>query len=127
MAKITRLGLGGKAGHGEQGISWIHEEDMNRIFIEAIENVEMKGAYIASAPQPVANHKFMSELRAVLGVKIGLPAYAWMVRIGAPIFMNTDPDLALAGRYVVPKRLMDEGFVFSYPNIEEAFKSLFEK
>jgi uncharacterized protein (TIGR01777 family) len=127
MALLAKFGLGGKAGHGQQGISWIHEEDMNRIFIDAIENEQRIGAYIATAPKPVSNETFMFELRKALGVKIGLPAYAWMVKVGASLFMNTDPDLVLAGRYVVPKRLEDEGFEFLYPSVEEAFENLFEK
>lgn len=127
MATVAKFGFGGKAGHGQQGISWIHEEDMNKIFIEAIENSSMRGAYIASAPEPVSNEKFMFELRRALGVKIGLPAYAWMVKIGAPLFMNTDPDLALAGRYVVPQRLLDEGFEFLYPKVNEAFENLLKQ
>jgi len=127
MARLAKFGLGGKAGDGQQGISWIHEEDMNKIFIDAIENEKRTGAYIASAPKPVSNAVFMMELRKTLGVKIGLPAYAWMVKVGASLFLNTDPDLVLAGRYVVPKRLEEEGFEFDYPIIEKAFDNLFEK
>jgi uncharacterized protein (TIGR01777 family) len=127
MALLAKFGLGGKAGHGQQGISWIHEEDMNRIFIDAIENEKRKGAYHATAPKPVSNKTFMFELRKALGLKFGLPAYAWMVKLGAWLLMNTDPDLVLAGRYVVPKRLEDEGFEFMYPSVEEAFEDLFKK
>jgi len=127
MALLAKFGLGGKAGHGQQGLSWIHEDDMNKILIASIENEKMNGAYIASAPKPVSNEIFMQELRKALGVKIGLPAYAWMIKIGAKFVMNTDPDLVLAGRYVVPKRLEDAGFEFDYPSIEVAFEDLFKK
>ena len=127
MAQLTMFGLGGKVGDGEQGISWIHEEDMNRIFIDAIENEKRVGAYIATAPSPVSNEVYMKALRKALGVKIGLPAYAWMVKLGAMLIMRTDPDLVLAGRYCVPKRLEDEGFEFLYPRIDEAFEDLFLK
>ena len=127
MAQLTKFGLGGKVGHGKQGISWIHEEDMNRIFIDAIENEKREGAYIATAPKPVSNEVFMKALRKALSMPIGLPAFAWMVQLGAYFIMKTDPDLVLAGRYVVPKRLEDEGFEFDYPSVEEAFEDLFEK
>ena len=54
-------------------------------------------------------------------------ATAWIVQLGAKFIMNTDPDLVLAGRYCVPKSLLDDGFSFTYPTIEEAFKDLFSK
>jgi hypothetical protein len=85
LALVARLGLGGKVGHGNQGISWLHEEDMNRLFIRAITDENMKGVYIATAPNPVSNAEFMCQLRKALGVPIGLPAMAWMVKIGAPL------------------------------------------
>ena len=122
LAFLVRLGLGGKVGHGKQGMSWIHEEDMNGLFQKAIEDRRMKGAYIASAPQPVSQKEFMKNLRRSMGMPIGLPAAEWMVRIGAPLLMRTDPDLALYGRYVLPRRLMNEGFSFQYDNLPSALK-----
>jgi uncharacterized protein (TIGR01777 family) len=127
MAQLTKFGLGGKAGNGQQGISWIHEEDMNRIFIDAIENEQRTGAYNATAPKPVSNEVFMNALRKALNMPIGLPAFSWMIKLGAMFILKTDPDLVLAGRYVVPKRLEDEGFEFLYPSVAEAFESLFRK
>ena len=127
MATLTKLGLGGKLGSGKQGMSWIHEEDMNQIFIEAIENENRTGAFIATAPHPVSNEAFMKALRKALEVRVGLPATTWMVQLGAKFIMNTDPDLVLAGRYCVPKFLLDDGFTFAYPTIEEAFNDLFLK
>jgi hypothetical protein len=125
LARITRMGLGGTLGHGRQGMSWIHELDMNRLFARAITN-PMQGAYIASAPNPVSNCDFMREFRRALRVPIGLPAASWMVRIGAPLFMRTDPDLALAGRYCRSRRLAEEGFDFRFAEITDAFADLYQ-
>jgi NAD dependent epimerase/dehydratase family enzyme len=47
-----------------------------------------------------------------------------MVRIGAPLFMRTDPELALYGRYVVSKRLQQQGFEFQFPHLEDALSDL---
>lgn len=127
MAQVSRFGFGGTLGHGKQGISWIHEEDMNRLFIRAIERDSMNGAYITSAPHPVSNAEFMKTLRKAVGMPIGLPAFAWMVKIGAPLFMNTDPELALYGRYCVSERLEDERFEFLYPKLDLALDEIFEK
>ena len=125
MAKLTRLGLGGTVGNGRQGISWIHEEDMNRLFYEAIINKDMKGAYIATAPKPVSNKEFMKALRKALNVPIGLPAPALLASFGAKYLMNTDPELALYGRYCVSKRLMEMGFKFKFPEVGESLLDLY--
>ncbi|MGV2332953.1 MAG UNVERIFIED_CONTAM: DUF1731 domain-containing protein [Planctomycetaceae bacterium] len=47
-----------------------------------------------------------------------------MVRIGAPLLLRTDPEIALYGRYVKSSRLEREGFAFSYPRLPEAARSL---
>jgi uncharacterized protein len=124
LASIARLGLGGTVGSGKQGISWIHELDMNRIFQQAITDDSMRGAYIATAPNPVSNAQFMRELRKSLGMPIGLPAMAWMVKLGAPLVLRTDPELALYGRYCIPKRLQHMGFQFKFPEISPALRDL---
>jgi uncharacterized protein len=58
---------------------------------------------------------------------IGLPATEWMVRLGAHWILRTDPELALYGRYVVSKRLAEEGFVFQFPQLVSAFDNLLGK
>jgi len=125
LAFLARIGLGGKVGHGKQGISWLHEEDMNRLFIRAITDKSMTGVYIATAPNPVSNAEFMCQLRKALGVPIGLPSMPWMVKIGAPLLLQTDPELALYGRYCMSHRLKEEGFEFKYPAINTALQDIY--
>ncbi len=127
LGLIARLGLGGRVGSGKQGFSWIHARDMNRIIERAITDETMTGPYIASAPNPVSQADFMRSLRKAIGTPVGLPAPAFMVRLGAPLVLRTDPDLALYGRYVVPRRLRDEGFAFEFNTVEAAFADLFRK
>jgi uncharacterized protein (TIGR01777 family) len=124
LRTLVRLGLGGRVGSGTHGMSWIHEHDLNRLFDRALNNAEMAGAYIASSPHPVSQQIFMRALRKTMGMPIGLPATAWMVRIGAPLLMQTDPELALYGRYVRSQRLEDEGFVFEFPRLDDALTEL---
>ena len=125
LTKLVRWGLGGKVGHGRQGISWIHEQDMNRLFARAIANDDVSGAYLATAPQPVSNSEFMRELRGALRIPIGLPAASWMVRLAAPLILGTDPELALYGRYCVSRRLREEGFEFLFPDLGSALRDLY--
>lgn len=124
---IAKLGLGGKIGNGTQGMSWIHEKDLCGLFEKAILDKSMNGVYIASSPNPVSQIEFMQTLRKTIGMPIGLPAFEWMVRVGAPHFFRTDPELALYGRYVVSKRLADEGFAFQFPKLESALKDLCDR
>jgi len=127
LGLIARLGLGGKVGKGTQGMSWIHEHDLNNFFGKAISEDSMSGVYIVAAPNPVSQVEFMRTLRKVIKMPLGLPAFEWMVRIGAPLFFRTDPELALYGRYVVSKRLADEGFVFQFPKLEAALRDLYDR
>jgi uncharacterized protein (TIGR01777 family) len=125
LTTLVRCGLGGKAGHGRQGISWIHSHDMNRLFAQAMTDDRMSGAYLATAPNPVSNSEFMRELRRAVGMPFGLPAAGWMVRLGARLVLRTDPELALYGRYCVSRRLREEGFEFTYPDLPSALRELY--
>ncbi len=127
LGLIAKCGLGGKVATGTQGMSWIHEDDINAIFTQAICDDAMSGVYIVSSPNPMSQVDFMRTLRKVIGMPIGLPAFEWMVRIGAPLLMRTDPDLVLYGRFVIPKRLLDEGFDFKFADLESALRDLYAR
>lgn len=122
---LVRRGLGGTVGGGRHGISWIHEQDMNRLFERAITDPSIQGTYIATAPNPVSQREFMRELRKAMRMPIGLPAFEWMARLGAHFVLRTDPELALYGRYLVSRRLNDQAFEFSFPNLSAALAELF--
>lgn len=124
LLRLVRWGLGGTVGSGRQGMSWIHETDLVRLFERAVTDDQMHGAYIASSPEPVSQRDFMRTLRRVVGMPIGLPATEWMVRIGAPLVMRTDPELALYGRYVTSSRLASENYEFKFPKLEPALWDL---
>ncbi|MCX5688848.1 MAG: DUF1731 domain-containing protein, partial [Planctomycetota bacterium] len=129
LARLARLGAGGTVGSGTQGMSWIHELDMNRIFECSMTDGGMSGVYIATAPHPIDNRAFMKALRAAVPwpkVPLGLPAFEWMVRVGAATVLQTDPELALYGRYVVPARLLAHGFEFKFPRLPESLADLLD-
>ncbi|MCA9198256.1 MAG: TIGR01777 family oxidoreductase [Planctomycetales bacterium] len=121
---LARLGLGGTVGSGSQGMSWIHETDLNRLFDKAITDENMSGVYVASAPNPVSQAEFMRTLRRTVRMPIGLPSPEWLVRIAAPLLLRTDPELVIYGRYVVSKRLADAGFDFEYPDLVSALSEV---
>ena len=124
LRTLARFGLGGTVGSGRQGMSWIHELDMNRLFEKALADARMAGIYIATAPNPVSQRIFMRELRKAMRIPIGLPAFEWMVRLGAPLLLRTDPELALYGRYLSSTRLREIGFDFRFPELPHALADL---
>jgi len=125
LAGLTKLGLGGTIGSGKQWISWIHIDDMMRLFVEAIENPAVHGIYNATGLQPVPNAEFMETLRSTLGVPFGIPAPAPLVKLAAPV-INTDPDLALNGRRGLPVRIHGLGFQFRFHELEDALADLLD-
>lgn len=126
MLGLVRVGLGGTNGSGRQFVSWIHEAD----FISAIhfihEHPEMEGPVNVCSPNPLPNREFMRVLREAWGIRIGLPATAWMMEIGA-LFLKTETELVLKSRQVVPARLLAEGFQFQFPEWREAARDLCER
>lgn len=127
LAALARWGLGGKVGDGTHGMSWIYEEDLHRLVERCLTNPEMCGVYVASAPHPVSQAEFMRELRRAVGMPVGLPATAWMVRLACRFLLRTDPELALYGRYVVSERVSREGFEFRFAMLSVALADLFAK
>jgi len=123
LLTLARFGLGGRAGDGRQYVSWIHDQDFIRSIFWLIEHDEVEGPVNLAAPNPLPNSEFMQALRKALGIRVGLPATAWMLEIGA-FLLRTETELILKSRRVVPGRLLDAGFVFQFPTWEEAARDL---
>lgn len=123
LVKLTKWGLGGTIGNGNQYLSWIHERDFVKLVDWSVSNEAVAGIVHASSPNPIKNRDFMQALRKQLKAPFGLPTPAWAVRIGARV-IGTEPELALSGSRVVSARLADEGFEFSYPEITDALRTL---
>ncbi len=123
LLTLARLGLGGRASSGKQFVSWIHEADFIRAIDFLIAREDLSGCVNVCAPNPLAYSDFMRALRRVCGVPFGLPAPAWMLEIGA-FFLRTETELILKSRRVVPRRLLDAGFQFNYPEWPAAAQEL---
>jgi uncharacterized protein (TIGR01777 family) len=120
---LVKRGLGGQAGDGRQFVSWIHYEDFVRATEWLIDHHEIEGVVNVAAPHPLPNAAFMRVLREMSGSRVGLAATRWMLEIGA-VFMQTETELILKSRRVVPGRLLDHGFVFKYPLWPDAARDL---
>lgn len=123
LINLTKFGLGGKLGDGRQFISWIHYRDVLNIVDWIIANPDQDGIFNVVTPQPVRNGEFMQTLREVLNVSFGLPMPKWLLEFGARV-IGTETELILKSRKVYPQRLLDEGFVFEFPDLNSALGNL---
>jgi uncharacterized protein (TIGR01777 family) len=123
LINLTRHGLGGRAGHGLQFMSWIHEDDFVNAVRFLIRRDDFSGAVNLAAPNPLPNDEFMRVLREAYGAAFGLPSTRWMLELGA-ILLRTESELILKSRRVVPGRLSGAGFEFAYPDWPNAARDL---
>ncbi len=120
---LVRRGLGGASGDGRQYVSWIHYHDFIRAVYWLFDHSELQGPINLASPNPVPNAEFMRILRATWGISFGLPAASWMLEVGA-FLMQTESELVLKSRRVVPTRLLQSGFKFRFPTWAEAAADL---
>lgn len=123
LMKLCKWGLGGTQGSGKQYVSWLHIHDLARMMEFFINNIHTSGTYNCSSPHPLSNAAFMATLRKVMNISFGLPANRWMLEVGA-FFMQTETELILKSRKVVPQRLEKEGFDLSFPILKNALEDI---
>jgi uncharacterized protein (TIGR01777 family) len=123
LTRLTRLGLGGALAGGRQFVSWIHDCDLARSVLWLLERDEFDGAVNLAAPNPLPQRDFARGLREACGAPLGLPATKWMLE-AATFVLRTETELVLKSRRVVPRRLLDVGFVFEFPEWPAAARDL---
>lgn len=123
LLRLVRFGLGGQAGNGRQYMSWIHDQDFARAVLWLIEHDELEGPVNLAAPNPLTNSEFMRVLRSAWGIPFGLPATEWMLELGA-FMLNSETELILKSRRVIPTKLLQSGFKFEFPNWPDAARDL---
>ena len=121
MLPVFRWGLGGPLGTGRQYVSWITLEDLVRAMDYLIATDSLSGPVNAVAPNPVTNRQFTRALGRALRRPARLPAPAFALR--AMLGQMADA-LLLASTRVRPRRLVDSGFSFGDPQLEEALGRL---
>ncbi len=111
-----RLGIAAILGSGKQAISWIHIDDLCRLYQQAIENPAMKGAYNAVAPHPVSNKAFTIALAKEFKGRFFLPIYipSFLLKI----FLGEMSIEVLKSATVSCEKIKQTGFIFQFPEIE---------
>lgn len=120
MLPLFRLGLGGKIASGKQGFSWIHINDMIKAVQFLTENEQLSGEFNLTAPEVVDNSKFTKVLAKVLKrpAFFNVPSFALKIVFGEGAIAVT------GGQFAPPKHLLDEGFQFSFPDLEGALSDI---
>lgn len=124
MARPVRWFVGAPLGTGEQFISWIHLDDLCRIFIKAAEDEGIQGTYNAVAPNPVTNRQFMKNIAKVLRRPIILPPVPKFV---LKLLIGEMADMVLEGCRVSSAKIQQNGFTFQFTDLEQALRHLLKK
>ncbi len=117
---LFKLGGGGKLGSGKQYMSWVALDDVVGAIHHALFDEEMRGPVNVVGPAPVTNAVWTKTLGKVLGRPTFAPAPAFALR--AALGRQMADEVLLAGQRVLPKRLEEAGFSFSYPTLESSLR-----
>lgn len=121
MVGPFRLGLGGKIGSGRQYLSWIALDELVTIINFVLQQEEIEGAVNAVSPNPVTNLTFTKTLGKILKKPTVLPMPAFAAKA---LWGEKAKELLLSSTRVEPRKLIEHGYKFSQPNLEETLASL---
>ncbi len=120
--KPVRFGVAGILGNGKQIISWLHIDDLCRMFVNAIENESWSGAYNAVAPKPVSNRELILQVAKCLKGKFYVPMY--VPSFALKLALGGLSQEVLKSTTVCSDKIRKAGFDFTFPTIEGALKNL---
>ncbi len=121
MLLPVKMGLGSALGSGKQWMPWIHIDDLCEIYLKAVEDKAMDGAYNAVAPEHVTNSQFMKALAGTLGKPFFMPAVPAAIM---KLLFGEMAGMLLEGSRVAPDRLLKAGYSFRYPELRNALENL---
>jgi hypothetical protein len=123
--KPLKAGIAAILGDGRQMVSWIQADDLCRMYLHALENEEIRGAYNAVAPHPVSNKQLTvtlaKQMRGNFYIPVHVPSFVLKIALGE---MSIE---VLKSATVSSRKIEATGFSFRYPTIEMALQQLFDK
>ncbi|MFO0737618.1 MAG: TIGR01777 family oxidoreductase [Labilithrix sp.] len=121
LGKIFKSFIGGPVGSGEQYMPWIHLRDVVRALTTMIDRPDLSGAYNVASPEPVT----MDEFASAMGSALRRPSLFRVPAFAVKMVMGTEAaDCVLTGQRAVPKRLVEAGFDFVFPDLRSALADL---
>ena len=124
MLPYFKVGLGGVMGSGRQYVSWVTLEDTVAAILHVMSNRRLNGPVNVTSPEPLTNYRFTKTLGAVLALPVILPLPGPVLRL---FVGQMAKEVLLASARVRPAKLMEAGFNFRYPLLENALKHLLGK
>ena len=121
MMLPIKLFIGSPLGSGKQFVPWIHIEDLSNLYIKALEDARMNGAYNAVAEEYITNTELTYALAKKMNRPIILPNVPSFV---LRIIMGEMAEIALEGSRVSSDKLTESGFQFTFRNIESVLNNL---
>ncbi|HAS41906.1 MAG TPA: TIGR01777 family protein [Microscillaceae bacterium] len=123
LLQPIRLGLGAPLGSGKQYLSWIHIDDIARIFLYALENEQLQGAYNGVAPHPVTNTEMTKMVASVIHRPAFLPNVpSFMLKM----MLGEMASIVIDGNRVSSKKIANSGFEFKFPDLKKALEQLLD-
>lgn len=120
MIPLFRKYLGGPLGNGRQWFSWIHIDDLTRAFLFLLGHPEISGPVNFTAPNPVRNKELARWLGKIMDRPAFLPAPGFMLKL----VLGEFGSILLKGQRVLPRKLLQAGFSFTYPEIDLALRQV---
>jgi uncharacterized protein (TIGR01777 family) len=120
MIPLFKKYIGGPIGSGKQWFSWVHIKDLAEAFAFLLKHSEISGSVNVCSPNPVRNKDLAKALGKVLHRPSIIPAPGFMVKL----VLGEFGSIILEGQRVIPKRLLENGFVFQYSEIEKALQNI---
>jgi hypothetical protein len=117
----VRLGIAAPLGSGKQYMPWIHIDDLCNIYVKAIEDQQMVGAYNAAAPGHTTNKEFMAAVAHTLQKPFWFPNVPGVL---TRILLGELGDAALKGSRISSEKIQKAGYIFQFTSLESALKDL---
>jgi uncharacterized protein len=120
----VKLGIGAPIGTGEQYFPWIHIDDLCDMYIKAIEDHQMRGAYNAAAPDHVTNAFMTKSITDTLKKPFWFPKVpAWIIKL----FLGEMGKTSLEGSRISSEKIQEAGFKFKFPMLKAALEDTLKK
>ena len=122
LKKLTpsfKMGLGSIIGDGKQVMSWVHIDDVVAAIVFLLTHPDTQGVFNITSPNPVSQAEFAHALAKTMHRPLFLKMPAFLIRV---LFGEMGECLLLKGQRVVPKRLMQSGYEFRYPELMDALR-----
>ena len=121
IAQPIKLNAGAPLGSGKQYMSWVHNEDLCRVIMWAMQNEEAKGPYNVVNPNPVTNASFTKSVAKILKKPLWLPNVPGFT---LKLMLGEMASIVLGGIKVSCEKLISEGFTYKYQHLEDALEDL---